>query len=108
MPKAEEYAEAVSFHARQVDLHQLILSSERSESDPVPRVLDSHTKAVECHTLALRWLRVGAAMEAGTLRLDAPRNGGDLWCAVGDSTHGMRCYAPDPLTAAERAMGVGT
>ena len=63
---------------------------------------------------ALRCLRVVAAMEAGTVdqvSLNLSSEGDDdafvAWTRLNGFGDPQRYAAPDPLTAAERAMGVG-
>lgn len=59
--------------------------------------------------LALRCLRVVAAMEAGTVVCIKPWRTGrpdEQWSAT--NANDETFYEADPLTAAERAMGVGT
>ena len=100
MPSSAEYQDAIKWQEAYVD-------------DARRRVAATHVapERIDGLSLALRWLRVGAAMEAGTLRLQPPSFWNDEWQAnyqlapaepfgVGEG--------PDPLTAAERAMGVGT
>lgn len=94
MPSPEQYADAI----RGITGIASVLDDQRQ----------ADARAV--YTLALRWLRVGAAMEAGTLRLQPPSFWNDEWQAnysLGPAEPFGEGVAPDPLTAAERAMGVG-
>lgn len=98
MPTPSEYAEAMELAKKAIaDFAPLT-------GDGVDAISRNHYQRIVAHyTLALRCLRVVAAMEAGELVL---RNDDGTWC--GWVRGRAVCYAYDPLTAAERAMGVGT